>query len=340
MSGDAPPEQRILKATTKEPSSKTTQPAKKVKTGKKSSPRPSRAPRLPPGLPSPGGREVGPHAGGTYQPPPPLPGPLSAAKRRPWLVALPMLLLAVGAFFLAGERTPVHTAETRLSVGDAQLENQDVPGSIAARIALAASYARLVDAQDVVTPLSQAIGQEPDEIAARLSGSPIPESPLFFVEATGSSEDSAVELSNLAADSLRNYIAQLNLDKGAAPGLLKDFQAAQVRVERLSIEVGQAEDAFSKSETSANRLVLSRARAAVATAQLEADGLRRDYERATEFDESANTVSVVNPAISASSDADSFRNRLIFTGVVLGGLIGIALAWAAARFLPARFNRA
>jgi hypothetical protein len=335
MSGDAPPEQRILRATTKgsEPTTGRTGPAGKART---SIPYPRS--REPLGLPRPGRRQVGRHTGGAYEPPEP-PGPLSAAKRRPWLVAAPIVLMVIAAVLLAGARTPVHTAETRLSVGDQQVEIDQVPGTIAARIALASSYARLVDAQAVVAPLAEAVGQDSGQVAARLSGSPIPESPLFFVEATGSSEASAIELSNLAAESLRSYIAQLAVDEGEAPRLLKEFGEAQARVEQLAIEVGQANDAFGRSETAANRQALAKARAAFATAELQATELRRQYERANQFDEAANTVVVVNPASSASNDAASFRNRLIFTAVVLGGLIGIALAWAVARFLPGRLTR-
>ena len=286
--------------------------------------RPPRGRRVPLGLPASSGRsgEIVPVQESS---------PLEAAKRRPWLIVVPIAVLALAAFLFALARTPVYTAETRLGVGEAQVTTEEVPGVTAARVTLAASYSRLINAQDVLEPLAAATGRSTDELGGRLSGIPAPDSPLFLVRATGGSEASAVELANLAADALAGYVEGLNTDAGAAPALLEQFETAQRRVERLAIEVAEAERAFDERATDANRRALSVSRAAFRTAQLQAGDLRRRYQRANEIDAEASGVVVVNPAISATSDAASFRNRLVFTAAVLGALIGLALAWLVMR---------
>lgn len=277
------------------------------------------------------GQHYGPQAAVRFTPPPEPPGPIAAAAARPWLVALPIIIALLLAFLVSTFRTPVYTAETRLAVGTLNVETQQIPAIVEAMKTLSSSYARLVDAQPVVTDVAATTGLTEGEVAARISGSPVPESPIFRVLAEGADEQSAVTLANTTADSLRAYITTLNRDEAESTDLLAQYREAQTVVERLRRRLQAAQVAQRRNDNVANRRAVDNASAALRSANLRANAIDTLYRQSVGGSVAANRVQVVNPAATAGNDAGSFRSRLMFSGLVLGALIGLAVAWLVAR---------
>lgn len=257
---------------------------------------------------------------------------------RKWKVVLAVPAVLIGLALILGlTRSPEYTAESRLNVGRIDVTAQAIPGFATGVVSLAGAYSRLVDAEDVVVPVATDLGVPTDEVAARVSASPIPESPLFRVEATGDSEAEAVALANATSQSLIDYINTVNSDATASDRLLRQFRSAANGQQAAEAAVRNTSGAASRNPTAENQRALARARAELETATLRADTLRNLYQQSREgVATSSNFVQVVNPAGGAVNDRGSTIQRLVATGLI-GGLIGgIALAVALANRRPGR----
>ena len=257
---------------------------------------------------------------------------------RKWKVVLAVPAVLIGLALILGlTRSPEYTAESRLNVGRIDVTAQAIPGFATGVVSLASAYSRLVDAEDVVVPVATDLGIPSDEVAARVSASPIPESPLFRVEATGDSEAEAVALANATSGSLIGYINTVNSDTEASDRLLNQFRNAARAQQAAEAAVRRASGAATNNPTAENQRDLARARANLETATLRADTLRNLYQQSREgVATSSDFVQVVNPAGAASSDRRSTLQRLVATALI-GGLIGgIALAVALANRRPGR----
>ena len=260
--------------------------------------------------------------------PPPLPPTdttlARAAMAHPISLLAPVVLFIALALFVTAERAPVYTAETRLSVGSIDVATQAIPGVVAGTQALASSYSRLVDAEEVLTPVSETVEIPAADLRDRVSGSPIPESPLFLIEATGDTEESAVELANLTSESLGAYVSGVNRVNDDTPRLLSEYRGAVAQAEKAQAALNRANDRGTPAEVQA-------ATTNVRTFELRIEVLGDLYRQSLQGEASANQVQIINRAVTAESDAASYRQRLIFLAGLAGLVVGLILAGFAAR---------
>lgn len=260
-----------------------------------------------------------------YAPPPPTDTTLvRAAMAHPISLLAPIVIFIALAVFITAERAPVYTAETRLSVGSIDVATQAIPGVVAGTQALASSYSRLVDAEEVLTPVSETVGEPAADLRDRVSGSPIPESPLFLIEATGDTEESAVELANLTSESLGAYVSGVNRVNEDTPRLLNEYRGAVAQAEKAQAALNRANDRGTPAEVQA-------ATTNVRTFELRIEVLGDLYRQSLQGEASANQVQIINRAVTAESDAASYRQRVVFLAGFAGLIVGLILAGVAAR---------
>lgn len=241
----------------------------------------------------------------------PAPGPFEAVRRHPFLTLLPILLLTGAAVALGLSREPTYTSEARLSVGELNPSVQTAPGIVEANQQLASAYSRAVKADAVLRPVARELGISRDAAAARLSASPVAESPILVIEGTGASQREATEAADTASQALVRYIRSLGADESSAERILADLRDARV-------EEARAEDEVDLTETPETEAALENAR-------LKVRALQQAYLDETQGG-ATTPVQIINPADSATSDERSFLKLAVTVGVLAGIALGVALA--------------
>ncbi len=257
------------------------------------------------------------------------PGVGSSLSAHWFLVAL-CVLVFVGAGAAAGLlRSPVYTARAKLSVGQLDLA---APGALAgyaqASQALASGYARAIDALAVVDPVARRANLSVDTVRSRLSASPVPESPVFRVEATGPHEADAVRLANLGSSALASYVSDLGRTDPDTSLIYEQFRAAAKDANAHRATERRVAKAIQSTKNPPSQLrdALVQSKTAVDTAALRAQGLRQAYVASLASRASSQRPQLLAPASSASSDRRSKLEILMFAGLVAGLLVGTVLA--------------
>lgn len=249
------------------------------------------------------------------------------AVRRHWIVAsLPPLLLVGLAVGIAIQRPPTYSAQARLNAGPVNASPQAIPGIAEASKSLAGTYARVVDAQAVIDPVSARLKLEPGEVASRIEASPIPESSLILVEAKGPSSASAVALANATGDSLIRYAASLSRRNDDSPRLLEEFTQTSRSLQELVSTRRRLQASAPRAPTGAQRAQLGRVEAEVEAVQLRLRTLSAVYQASQQGQASANLIQVLSPAIQADSDRIPVLQRLVLIALLAGVGAGVALA--------------
>lgn len=280
-------------------------------------------------LAEPVARQIG--AAGVIGTAPPTVGVLQAARRSWWIVLLPTVLLTALGLGIAVQRSPTYTAETRLSVGRINL---NAPGALSgfalATQSLAAQYARTANAIDVVEPVAKDLDQTPLQITRRITASPIPESPVFTIRASGPTDESAVRLANATSESLVRYVRELNNEDPGAGVVLADFKRVSEVVSSRLEDVERARERFAEDPSERNRRRLTDARSSYAFWKLRQENVSARYQSTAQGAASSSLVQVLNPALEATSDQRRWIQILGFAGLVAGLLLGLGLAtlWA------------
>lgn len=245
--------------------------------------------------------------------------------RHPFLVLLPMIVLVGAAIALASQRAPTYTAEARLGVGRLDVPSQAVPGVVSASQSLAATYSRLVKAEGVVDPVAARVGLTSGQVSAALSASPIPESPIVRIEATGASAAVAERLANLAGSVLTRFVAKLN-SAGDQDLLIAEYRnaAGELTAAQIARDAAQEEEGRASSEEA--RLALAEATADYEVASLRLANLRERISQSAQEDPGADTITTLNTAAGAVSDEDEVLQRMVALGLLAGLAFGIVLA--------------
>lgn len=235
------------------------------------------------------------------------------------LVAIVVLGGALGGL-VGAIRTPNHTAVVDVALGTGGLEASSVPGYAQAVQSLAASYARTIRARSVTDVVARDVGASSDGVAKRLSASPIPDSSVIRVEASAASSALTVRLANAGATAFAADVSR-RID-GASRKLLpiEDVEAAQLSVLRARRTLSRLR-AVGTSETSNDYLA---ALAALSARQTKARVVNSQYEQSRNLT-SVLGISVVRPATDAASDRRSKFILFVMLGLLLGGVLAIAV---------------
>ena len=256
---------------------------------------------------------------------------LTCARRRPRLVAL-ALLLALAAALAAGlARAPVYTATARMRVAGFDVS---VPGALTGyattAVALAATYSFSIDEPSVVGAVARELRVPRGEVAAALSASPLPQSPVFRVRAEAAAPRRAVALANAGARALaRERLGIASAADRAAR--LRAFRraAAALATARAGLRARQADAATTPA-------ALARAEADVAAAQVALDARRSAYLSGAQSTTATPSVQLIAPARAASGDRGATLELLLVVGLAAGLAAGLALAVLAERRAVAR----
>jgi hypothetical protein len=259
------------------------------------------------------------------------PSPIQAVARHPLIALLPVILLIGAAIAVAGQRKPTFNAESRVAIGSFSPSEQTAPGAAFAGTQFAAAYSRAITAEDVVRPVARQTHLAPGVVRARLSATPVPDSPFLRIQATGPNAPAAEGLASAATTALMGYVRRSGATNTQTSRLLQRFRTAQGEAESAASDADRAKKAVTQHpDSSAARRRLERARTDVETTSLRARGLRSAYLEQAQNTTSGIPVRVLNQADSAVSDAGQKLRLLLTIGAAAGIALGVALATAVA----------
>lgn len=246
-----------------------------------------------------------------------------------WWVVLISIVAFVGAGAgLALLRTPTYTATARLAVGRIDITS---PGALSgyaiATQALATGYSRTVTALAVAKPVSAKTGISIKDVQSHVTATPVPESPVFRVEGTAPNADQAKALANYSSQALIRYAARLNQNNPDSNRLYRQYKAAfvQRKLAKQQLNIARA-DASARPIPTAEEEVDS-ARSEVEAASLRVDAVGKAYTASIQSQVATQLIQVISPATEASSDRRSTFMIFVFIGLVIGLLVGAAVAF-------------
>lgn len=267
------------------------------------------------------------------------------AMRRYWVLIL-LVVLALGALgaYAGYERKPVYQASSSLSVGLLDLTTQSVPGFAVGGEVVAGGFSRAVQTDAIVVPVARNLHMAPNEVRARISSTPVPNSPIFSVSATGTSSADAVRLANAVSAAMVAYGRSRSNSDAAFARLLQQYRTAIRQRDRARNRVSTLRSRLSGSSTSTastatgsaattattsgqpKRGQLGQARADLQAQQLRVDSLADAYRARASAPGASAAVQPLVDAQGASSDRGSRMQLYAALGALAGLCVGTALA--------------
>lgn len=244
-----------------------------------------------------------------------------------WIVLLAVVLfVAIGAA-VALVRTPTYTATARLAVGRIDITSPGaLSGYAVATQALATGYSRTITAQAVAKPVAAKNSLSVKEVQSSVTATPVAESPIFRVDATSSSADQAVSLANDSSHALVEYAAHLNQDNPDSSRLYRQYRTASVLRKIAKQELHTAVEAVGSESSVSATTDVAKAQSNFDAADLRVNALGKAYTASVQGQAATQLVQVISPATDATSDRGSVLMILAFVGIVIGLLVGGALA--------------
>jgi capsular polysaccharide biosynthesis protein len=245
---------------------------------------------------------------------------VQAVQRHLLLFLAPIVILSGAAFAYAKVRDPVYSSDAQINVGGVNLTTQSIPGYTVAVAQLAVAYARSVDATPVLNSVSRRAGITPLEAAQQMSATPVEQTPVVRIHATGSTPQQAQIVANATADALVRYAVQLNRANPDTPRLLNRFVAdsRRLRAATAAVNKGKTAAARDRAQTAADLALLQQRTDAAL------------YGQSVAGDAATSLVQKLAPASLAKSDRTSVFQRLFLGAILAGALIGVGLALARA----------
>jgi len=267
-----------------------------------------------------------------FRPPSPPPRVLlwDAVKRQVNVVLIPTLILLGVGVGIGLQRSPEYTAEARLTVGRLDVDPASLATFASATQSLASAYSRAVEARGVVDKVAASVGMSSDQVRGAISASPVPESPIIRVTATGNSSERAIALANATSGALVRYTTTLNRSATDSQQLLGRYRNAALRVSTLERRRNRLASNAGRPEA------LNRVEADLETARLQASTLSAAYQSNQRGAGSSKLVDELTSATGATSDRWSKLQLLALAGGLAGLLLGLAVAMLRANRLARR----
>jgi uncharacterized protein involved in exopolysaccharide biosynthesis len=252
---------------------------------------------------------------------------LTAARRHWFLVALVTALFTAAGIAVAMVRQPVYTAQARLVVGRIDVTAPGALGSFTeAAKAIASQYSRSIDAEGITNRVAPKVGLSRAQVAARVSASPIPESPVIRLSATGTNAGGAIRLANLASSALVAFTTELNRSNPDTSRLLARFTTASRDVVEQRAELSRLRRSYDSEPTDEKRAEMQATEVKLRVAQLRQETLHEAYNTSTQSQAATSLVQVIERATTAGNDRFKYLQFLGFVGFVAGLAVGLALA--------------
>jgi hypothetical protein len=245
----------------------------------------------------------------------------SAIRRYPLVILIPVVLL-VGLGVAAGLRRGVtYSASAEIVVQPLAPNVTQLPGAIQSAEDLATNQSRLIGSDGITTPLAQQFKTTGEDIAARVSATPVPSSTIIKIEAEGDSPTAAVRLANAAAARFSKYANGQVQSSTDTHGTLQEYEDAATEFARAQA----TKERIDRATPTPPETTRARVSAAAATAQLQQNALAQQYESFVQGRGTAPSVHPFVTATSASSNRLSNLEIFVFAGLVGGLAIGAAL---------------
>jgi hypothetical protein len=257
-------------------------------------------------------------------------GPLPAIARRPLLFLIPILALLVPALAYVALTPTTYTAEARVFLAALNVPERSVLGIRVATVQLASTYSRALETDAVLARVAERTTVPVPELRHRLSASPIIDTSVVRVEATGHSPGEAEALADAATAALGEY-AVAWAHEGVAVRVEAEHAEAAAELRRAVASRDRLQLALDGLEDPPDEAVLAlqRAQARLAAARL------RIEEAATAARDNAVPVrptaqiTEVAPAAVTGDDRRSSLELAVVASLVLGSAVGAAAAtWA------------
>jgi hypothetical protein len=251
--------------------------------------------------------------------------PLRTMLRR-WPVTLALLALGAGggAAFAATQPT-VYTAESRLAVGGSQLAPYLIPGWATATKEMASNFARYLAPEEVLQTLPPA--QRAD--ARSVSASPVPESNIILVEASGTSRAAALAAADHGARTLLTLSDRV-VAAGQSDETLADYTAIGRKIElteqkrvaaQKKVDDLQRRDGGARELTAA-REALANLGAEMSTLQMQQTALSARYQGLVTGPVQNRLTQVRAPIVVRDNDLSRMQMD-VFGGLVVGGVLAL-----------------
>jgi hypothetical protein len=253
------------------------------------------------------------------------------AVRRHWILALLPIVALVGAAVAIGvQRVPLQSAQTRLIVGTIDVKAVAVPGYVTATVQLASTYSRLGVSQAVMGPAAQQAGVSEQRLLNDVLISPIPQDAFVSVTAHNVSPSRAIAESNAVATSLQSYVASLSSSYYSPAAIASRYHNAAATLERYNGKIAllQARIAL---ETTATAQRVTEAKIVAASrradgARLKFNGYAAAYNALLQDNRQPQGLKVVGGAVITGNDRRTFLERGVAAAVVVGAILGLAVA--------------
>lgn len=232
---------------------------------------------------------------------------------------VPPVLLVAAAVAVGLLRPVRYTANARLVVGGTNVNRANVLATGGSAEALTGVFGRALNARGVVDPVSRQVGMKRSEVAARLSGSPVPKSTLVLITAEGKSPRQAVRLANAASGSLITYANTLT--SASSEQLAGQLKKASFELTRTKRDQRRLQS----SRRPRGSGLLDAANANVQVAELRVRSLRSAYQSDQSSASGQNVLQSFDTAVGATSDRRSTLQLLIVAALIAGVLMGAAL---------------
>jgi capsular polysaccharide biosynthesis protein len=236
------------------------------------------------------------------------------------LLVVPAVVLAVLGAVLGLHASPTYTATAQLVVQPLAPTLSQLPGAVQAAEDQATNESRLLTSSGVTVPLARQFHTTSSSIANHISATPIPQSSVIRLNAEAGSAHTAVALANAAAKAFSHYVNTELQSTAESEAVLKRYEAAEIMLSR-------ARNVKVALEARHVRLAgLVRATAAIAAAQVRANALSSQYQSAIQALATAPAVKSFSSATNASSDRSSRLEIYVLGGLIVGLLLGAAVA--------------
>ncbi len=258
---------------------------------------------------------------------------LGSALRRRWplVVLLGVVCAALGAA-VGLAANPTYTSTAQFLVGSPNVIAQAVPGYVAATQSLASSYSRQAESSQLVVPVARQTGLSPATVSARLSASPVPDSNIINLAATGPSANAAHHLAVVASKQLQKLVHTTEFGSNGSHTLKAYEQESkaivldQALIHQISAAQSSSTAASQSSSTTVSPAMLA-AQTALAAAQLQAQALAANFVQSQQTSSAAAGVQTLNAAGSATNDRSSVAQKTILAGLVAGLVLGVLVSF-------------
>ncbi len=269
---------------------------------------------------------------------PPRPAVIEALLRNWLLVVLPAVVLAAVGVAIAFSRPATYTSEAQLSVGKANPTSPAFGGFVPAAASLAAVYSRAVGVPGVVNGVASQLHVSPGVISARLSATPIQDSPIIRVIGKAPDASTAEAIANAGAAQLTNYVTNFNRSNPDATRLLGEYQGVARHKATVDSQLANLKRAQSSNPGNAGINNLVATDSAVSSALgVRLQAISAAYNASLSGQAATDVLSPLSSAKSATSNRSSQAQTLGGIGLLAGLVIGVALAmWRANRLLRRR----